>query len=138
MYSESVHYRKLAAAIGSEPLSQGSRQWIVRSKTVRFYRHVAAQHAGRASVNIITMFFFRERKEPVRGEGLRKEDAPLLLKRGRGGVLKVGGVQSIDKRRYIIGLREKGAIVLVARYGIKGHGAGTALPNRGWLDLVHA
>jgi len=91
-YSDQLVHRMLAAAIGIEPLSQE----MLRPERLEALvdnmnrRHVAAQHAGRASVSVFTMFFFRERKEPVREEG------------------------------YIIGLREKGAIVLVPRYGIEG------------------
>lgn len=57
--------------------------------TPRPLRRGRSQHAGRASVNVFTLFFFRERKAPV---------------------LEAG---------YVIGLRERSIVVLVPRYGIE-------------------
>jgi 15-cis-phytoene desaturase len=90
-YADQLVHRMLAAVIGVEPLAtemlRAERLEALVDNMNR--RHVAAQHAGRASVNVFTLFFFRDRTTPAVEDG------------------------------YVIGLREKGVVVLVPRYGIE-------------------
>ena len=95
-YSDQVVHRLLAALIRWEAVSADTLDARAMGDLVDNLnlRHTMAQHAGRASVGLHTLIFFKGRSSTPKGEQL--EDA------------------------YIIKVRENGVVVLVPRYGIEG------------------
>eukprot|EP01039_Chlorochromonas_danica_P002768 gene2768-3022_t len=79
-YADIVVHRLLAAAIGVSPLpsSCADRRRLAEQSTQMNRRHRAAQQAQRASVQLYTVIFFRDRASSGKQQAAQEEEAYVL------------------------------------------------------------